>query len=110
MLARVRKPGRPVDAGLELMLGEPGAQLTTASRELLRAGLGGPMHRMVAPALAPSGHGERVLPCGHEGLQLGRRASQFRLQPFSHPTFHGAFSNIESAAPDCTMSHRSRPI
>jgi hypothetical protein len=93
--------------GLELVLGEPSAQLTTASRELLGAGLCGPMHGMVAPAVAPAGHRERIFPGRHEGLQLGRRTSQFCLQAFSDPSFHGAFSCIESAASDCTMSHET---
>jgi hypothetical protein len=66
--------------GLDLMLGEPGAQITTASGELLRTGLCGPMHWMVAPGVAASGHREGILPCGHEGLQLGRRMSQFCLR------------------------------
>src|SRR5919106_6201923 len=76
ILARLSGPGGPDNAGLELMLGEPGAQLTTASHELLGAGLCGPMHRMVASAVAPAGHRERIFPGGHEGLQLGLRTSQ----------------------------------
>jgi hypothetical protein len=42
--------------------------------------------------VAASGHREGILPCRHEGLQLGRRASQFCLQVFSYPWFHDAFS------------------
>jgi hypothetical protein len=106
IVPRLRGRRGPAKRGLELVLGEPSAQLTTASRELLRAGLCGPMHGMVAPAVAASCHREGILPCRHEGLELARRASQFCLQAFSNFSFHGALSSIESAAPDCTMSHR----
>ena len=107
IVPRLRGRRGPAKWGLEPVLGEPSAQVTTASRELLHAGLCGPMHGMVAPAVAASGHREGIRPCRHEGLQFGRRMSQFFLQAFSHRSFHGAFSCIESAASDWTMSHRS---
>ena len=73
------------------MFRELGAQPTTASCELLRAGLRSPMNRVFAAAVAASAHRERVLPCRHVGLQLGRRMSKFCLKTFSQASFHGLF-------------------
>ena len=72
----------PARRGLELMLRELSAQLTTASCELLRAGPRSPMDRVFAAPVAASAHRERVLPCRHEGPQLGRRTSKFCLKTF----------------------------
>ena len=76
------------------MLRELGSQGTTASCELLRAGLSSPMDWVFAAAVAASAHRERVLPCRHVGLQLGRSTSKFGLKTFSQASFHGAFYRI----------------
>jgi hypothetical protein len=86
------------------MLGELGSQLTTASCELLRASLRRPVNRVFAAAVAASAHRERVLPCRHVGPQLGRRTGKFCLKMFSQASFHEAFSCIQSAAPDRTIT------
>jgi hypothetical protein len=71
-------------AGSELELGELRTQLATARGEPFRAGVRLPMQRVVAAAVAPPGHRERVLPGRHVRLQVGGGLSQLCLEPFSH--------------------------
>jgi hypothetical protein len=67
-----------------LELRQPSAQIATTGGELLRAGAGGPMHRMLATAVAATRHRKRVLPRGHVGLELGRGSSQLCFEALLH--------------------------
>jgi hypothetical protein len=69
------------EKALQLVLGEPRLEVSTASVEQVGASAGLLMDRVIAATVAPAAHRKRVLPARHVCLQLGRRLLEFCPEP-----------------------------